>query len=286
MDSSGNDQGGNEDRPEEKSSVLASVERALGILQTLGTSAEGLSAKDIMQETGLSRATAFRFLSVLSRKGFILKDSTSGLYLPGFALLGLATMAHRSRTLSMLALPTMRRCRDESNETVYLSVLANDHRVDIEQVEARMGDMIRVKQLGLPKPLYASGASRLLLAFSDDQFINKYLQITNLVPFSESTLTTPEQIRDSIRTIRKMGYSEGYNELNSGAASTSAPIFGHFGEIIAAITVTAQKPNDKPESREAIIKLVVAAGAEISERIKASAESAPAPRRSSSRAQS
>jgi DNA-binding IclR family transcriptional regulator len=251
-----------------KTPTLASVERALAILQTFRAEEVELTAKEIMARTGLRKATAFRFLSVLCRSGFIMHDPASGLYSPGFALLSLASMAQRRKALVMMALPTMRRIRDELNETVYLSVLANDHRIEIEQVESR-GEVVRVKQLGLPKPLYASGPSRLLLALSDDDFINDYLRVTPMIPFSDDTMRTPEQLWANIRLIRRMGYAESENELNFGGANVSAPIYGHFDDVVGVVTAMASKNHYTPELRARTVKLIIEGGAEISERIQA-----------------
>ena|SRR5437868_9539013 len=111
--------------------AVSSLDRAIDILEAFSLRRPELGLKEIAAATGLHKATAFRLLAGLCRRGLVIKHGATGAYRLGFKLIGLAEIAKVPGGLVAEALPVMRALRDALDETVYLSVRAGDWRVDL-----------------------------------------------------------------------------------------------------------------------------------------------------------
>ena len=112
--------------------ALSSVDRALSLLEELARHGP-LGATELANRTGCAKATAFRLARTLQARGFVVQNQDSS-YRLGPRCLLLATGVHTSFDVRREALPTMEALRDETGETVQLTVLEGSDVVYVEQV--------------------------------------------------------------------------------------------------------------------------------------------------------
>ena len=123
-------------------SALSSVDRALSLLEELARHGP-LGATELANRTGCAKATAFRLARTLQARGFVVQNADST-YRLGPRCLLLATGVHTSFDVRREALPTMEALRDETGETVQLTVLEG-------------ADVVYVEQVTSPKPVRSVG---------------------------------------------------------------------------------------------------------------------------------
>ncbi len=245
---------------------VSTLDRAIDVLEAFSHNSPELSLKQIAARTGLHKATAFRLLATLSRRGLTIKHPMTGRYRLGFELISLAEIAKGQTSLVAEALPVMRQVRDQLNETVFLCVRVGDHRVDIEQVEG-LQNIRRVLTLGEQKSLYAGAGSKVLLAAMSDAAIEAYLGRTKLVAHTKTTPTNAKAVWTEIQTIRHHGYAEGWDERDSGGAGAAAPIFGPSGEVIGALAIAVPTSRYNAALKKRTIAAVSKGAAAISDRL-------------------
>ncbi len=112
--------------------ALSSVDRALRLLEELARSGP-LGATELANRTGCAKATAFRLARTLQARGFVVQNQDSS-YRLGPRCLLLATGVHTSFDVRHEALPAMEALRDETGETVQLTVLDGADVIYVEQV--------------------------------------------------------------------------------------------------------------------------------------------------------
>jgi hypothetical protein len=139
------------------------LRRAFDILSVFSHAKPLLSLAEIVAAVQLPKTTVFRVLSSLVERGYCEWDAQSGRYSLGFELLRLADVRPRQGNVHDVAVPVMREIRNAVNETVILSVRTGASRVHIDFVEG-LHAMRRMADLGVPAPLYAGAASKVLLA--------------------------------------------------------------------------------------------------------------------------
>lgn len=126
--------------------AVPALDRAIDILEFLADQGGGVSQGEIAAAVGRSPSQIFRVLQRLERRGWIVRERPSGLYLLSTRMLDLANRHPPLRGLVALALGPMRDLTDTVHQSCNLSVL--DARVVrvIAQVEspADFGFRVRV----------------------------------------------------------------------------------------------------------------------------------------------
>jgi len=243
------------------------LDRAIAILKIFRTGEPSLSLSEIAARTELHVSTCLRILSVLRRHGLVSKDEDSGRYRLGYEVLALAEIARSSGGLVDLARPMLRELSQNFNETAAISVRAGDSRIDLDQVVGEQS-VRRVITLGVKKPLYAGAASRVLLSGLSDKELEGYLQRTSLERLASRTITDPEELKESLRRIRRDGYAESVKEqFEESGAGVVAPVYDARGQLIAAVGVSVPQFRFTRELRAKLIPAVKETAARISRAI-------------------
>jgi IclR family transcriptional regulator, KDG regulon repressor len=249
------------------------LRRAFDVLAVFSHAKPSLSLVEIVAAVKLPKTTVFRVLSSLVEHGYCEFDMRVGKYGLGFELLRLADIRRRQGNMHEIAMPVMREIRDAVNETVILSVRAGDSRVHIDFVEG-LHTMRRMADLGVPAPLYAGAASKVLLAGLEDNEIEAYLARTDLTAFQNTTITDPAVLWREVRAIRKRGFAESKGELFPGGGALAAPIKDFSGTTVAVMDILTPEHRYTAEHRDRCIEILLDGARRASERLGYRAEAA------------
>jgi IclR family transcriptional regulator, KDG regulon repressor len=244
--------------------AIGVLSRAFDILAIFSHSRPSLSLGEVVTEARLPKTTVFRVLSSLVERGYCEFDPQTGKYSLGFELLRLADIRRRQTNVHDIAAPAMREIRNAVNETVILSVRAGDSRVHVDFVEG-LHAMRRMADLGVPAPLYAGAASKVLLAGMDDDEIEAYLDRTDLTAFQDSTIT--DRLWREVRSVRRRGFAESKGELFAGGGALAAPIKDFGGKTIAVLDILTPEHRYTEEHRERCIAILLEETQRASERL-------------------
>ena len=261
-------------KPKKNPYTIEVLRRAFDVLAVFGHAKPALSLAEIVAAVKLPKTTVFRVLSSLVERGYCEFDPHTGKYGLGFELLRLADIRRRQGNMHDIAMPVMREIRDAVNETVILSVRAGDSRVHIDFVEG-LHTMRRMADLGVPAPLYAGAASKVLLAGIADNEIEAYLARTDLTAFQDTTITDPAVLWREVRTIRKRGFAESKGELFPGGGALAAPIKDFSGATVAVMDILTPEHRYTAEHRDRCIDILLAGARRASERLGYRAGTAP-----------
>lgn len=200
-------------------SGIGVLDKAVVVLAA--TAARPLALAELVETTGLPRATAHRLASALEVHRLLARD-TDGRWRPGPALRELAHGA--TDPLLTAAAPLLTRLRDETNESAQLYVRDGAERVCVLAVERAHGlrDTVPV---GARLPMTAGSAAQALAAWSGEADVRDLL---------DGAAYTGRALAE----VRRRGWAQSVAEREAGVASVSAPIRDHAGAVIAAISVS------------------------------------------------
>lgn len=201
-------------------------------------------------------------LSLLVHRRYLRYDAERGRFSPGIRLFDLGSIVLDQMGLRRIALPVMRRLRDETDESVSVNVVDGDWRVCIEKVETDH-DVRQIISIGRRSPLYAGASGKCLLAYLPDAEAEAVLARIELRPIATRTITDLGQLRRELRRVRDRGYATSANERVDGAAAIAAPVLDHTGSVIAALTVSGPEPRFRNRMTE-FAERTVRAAADIS----------------------
>jgi DNA-binding IclR family transcriptional regulator len=211
--------------------------KALSLLDAFSVEHPRLSLGELMERTGLPRATAFRLLSTLEECGFVVKDG--GDYTLGFKLFVLGNIVAEELDLRRQAHRHLEALRDTTGETVQLAVLENWNIVHLDRALSRQSVAYMVSHVGAILPAYCTALGKALLAFRDEDLVYAWASTQEFVRLTANTVPSAEHLMEELRRIRERGYSIDNEERELGVRCVGAPVFDREGQAIAAISLGA-----------------------------------------------
>lgn len=185
--------------------------------------------------TGLSRASARRFLITLVDLGYISTDGRLFALRPRVLELGYAYLS--SLSLPEIAQPHMEALVAQVHESSSVSVLDSTDVVYVARVPTHRIMTVAIS-VGTRFPAYARSMGRVLLAAKGDDWLESYLGDSELTQLTSKTLTDADELRSVLKTVRTQGYCLVDQELEPGLRSIAVPIRDGDGVAIAAINVS------------------------------------------------
>jgi IclR family pca regulon transcriptional regulator len=227
---------------------IQSVSRALSILELFSDKRPSLSVSQVAELTGLNRATCYRFCQTLRQLGY-LEELPERRFRPGLKAVSLAHSALSSRELPELALPYLRRLREDINETVNMGLLDDTEVVYVARVLSDHLISLRL-YVGSRLPAFASSLGRSILAFLPQEQAESIIDRSDLTQITSHTIVNRKQLLAELKTIRERGYALNDQEVANGLRGVAAPVLTETGKPIAAINVSIPHPLTGPEEIE------------------------------------
>ncbi len=224
----------------EKAEGTASLEKALDVLEAIGSYPKGLSQVDLGQRLGLPRTTLYRLLATLTERGLIRRDAHRRVYCLGFKCFEYARQAHAMPDLAAAANSEMRSLRDLTGETCYLAVLDGFEVLALEKVEGAHSKRSN-SRLGERKPLHCTSQGKAILSAVPDDERERLLKGIALRPVTELSITDKRRLASEIKITRARGYSIDDEEMVMGIRCVGAPIVDPKGQVRGAISVAGPK---------------------------------------------
>jgi DNA-binding IclR family transcriptional regulator len=134
----------------------------------------------------------------------------------------------------------MVRLRDLCGETVGLHVIQGECRVLLDQVESRNEHRWVYSNPGMPMPLHAGAASKMLLAMLPAERALTMLKHRALTAFTRDTPRDAGRLMRELARINTQGFAISSQEVTRGIASIAAPVASDVAPtgVIAAMTIT------------------------------------------------
>lgn len=202
------------------------VDKSVRVLDAVAAAAGPCTLAELVESTGLPKATAHRLASALEVHGLLRRDA-EGRYLLGVRLIGLGRAASEDWPLAEAARPALERLRTDTGESVQLYRRDGQHRVCVVSLESPH-ELRTIVPQGARLPLGRGSAGRILAG--------------------ETPVGT--------------GWTESIGERAPGVASVSAPVVVD-GRLVAAVGISGPvgRLGERPGERHGAA--VVAAAAEV-----------------------
>jgi len=139
-------------------SGIGVLDKAVTILRAVSDGPASL--RDLVERTGISRATAHRLAQGLEALG-LLRRGDDGAYVLGLALIGLGRGAADAFPLATVAVPVLRRLRDETGESAQLFVEEEGERLCVAAVDSAH-ELRTIVPVGARLPMDVGAAGRVL----------------------------------------------------------------------------------------------------------------------------
>jgi len=244
-----------------KSSGIQVVDRIAQLLEGIANAREPVSLKYLAADSGLHPSTAFRILAALQQHDLVEKNA-GGNYELGRRLLRLAQKVPARNDLREVAKPILNWLRDQTGETVNLTVREGDEVIYVER--AVPNRMMRVEQIiGSRAPLHVTAVGKLMLAEGGATSCRAYARRTGLPPYTANTLTRAQQLIEAAKHCHASGYAYDDEEAELGVGCIGVLVRNADGEAVAGLSISAPRERRRDEW----IPLLQEAGARLSRQL-------------------
>jgi len=204
------------------------LDKAVWVLDALSVRPRSLA--ELVEATGLSRATAHRLATALEAHHLVRRDE-EGRFALGVRLIALGHAAVDAIPLAARARPALEELREATGESVQLYVRDGDRRICIAALESPHG-LRTIVPVGASLALDVGSAGRILA--------------------------------DGWRPARDRGWEASVGEREAGVASVSAPVADVAGRVVAAVSVSGpiERTTRKPGARYAAAVVAAAQAVE------------------------
>ncbi len=207
------------------------LEKGLDILEHLSRSDIGLTQAEIARVLGRSVSEIFRMLVVLQDRGYIAFDTGTDRYVLTTLMFEIAHRTPLIRRLTTAAAPLMRDLAQQINQSVHLAVLAEDSVLIVGQVDPPARHVMSVR-LGTRVDVWRASSGRVMMAFQTEEALEMMLARAPLPKDMDA-----QRLRADLADIRNRGHEIVDSFVVKGVVNISAPIIGHTGPAVAALTV-------------------------------------------------
>lgn len=230
---------GREQNVSDDKSIVKSVAKAFGVLQSFTAETPELVLADVARGAGVDNATAFRMLNTLVQLGYVEKVGDSRRFRLGFKCLDLGFNAIARSDIRQLGRPLLRSLVGNTIEAASLGVLDGDEAVYIERIQAGLQRLAVDVRVGNRVPAYTSALGRAMLAWLPFDNLRAWLAEHPLERRTAHTLIDADAVMAELERVRAQGYAVSDQETVTGLRVLAAPITDIDGMPIAAMSVAA-----------------------------------------------
>jgi IclR family transcriptional regulator, KDG regulon repressor len=240
---------------------LSTVKKALAVVQAFTYEQPVMGVSELSRKLGMGKSTVHRVLCTLAEEGFVTRTEDDR-YRLGLKLHGLGQLVVSSLELREVAHVPLEKLRNECGETVHVAVLEGTESVYVHRYEAQ-STLRTFSRVGRRVPASTTSSGKCLLAFGDPAQVDVVLA-AGLKRIGPRSITTEAGLRDALATIRANGYAVSIEENQKGVVSIGAPVFGHDGRCIAAVSMAGPTSRITADQVPRFVRMVRRTALEIS----------------------
>lgn len=228
---------------EEARESIASVERALKIVEWLADMPEGLSFSEIVERLQLNKAIAFKLLSTLESCGYIFRNDRTANYCLTLRISNLALRKLSGARLLDQSRAILLPLADETGELVRLAV--------VEEISAQprltwvLSLMPRRQVLqidpnySLEIGLHTHAAGKAWLATLPFEQAMALVKAKRFAAMTPRSIVTLAGLRKELKRTATQGYAVSWEEHAVGVSAIGVPVFKENHRCVGVVTVAA-----------------------------------------------
>lgn len=216
-------------------SALSKGFKIIDAVTTAGSA--GLPFAEIVEATGLPKASTHRLLKELVEISALTHDEQSRHYRGGLLLARIGASVTSSYDFRDAVRPYLQQLHGEFGHVATLGILNDDAGVYIDKIESSSFGLRLHSEIGKSFPLHSTAMGKVLLAHSDKALVRRVTS-RKLGAFTPQTITDPKTLRHALKTVEADGYAVDDEEMTRGFVCVAAPIFGLDGNVAGAMSCT------------------------------------------------
>ena len=214
-----------------------SAGRLFTLLGVFSAERPSANLSELSRYSGLPLSTTHRLVSELVSWGALERGGNR--YRIGLRLWELGALSPGSLDLRERALPFLEDLFEVTRHNVQLAIRDGLDAVYVDRISA-VDAVNVVTRMGSRLPVHATGVGLVLLAHAPVEVQERALA-GPLRTFTPKTIRRPRQLREALARVRRDDYAISDRQIEMITYSVAAPVRGHRGDVVAAVSVVVPK---------------------------------------------
>lgn len=215
--------------------MVPAVDRALNLLELLGSTATGLSLSAISRRLDIPKSSAYYLVTTLAKHNLVQRSPGRPVYSLGTDAVHFATMGRADCALKALCAPYIRFLSNRLRMTAQVGIR--------EGAEARIIDRSEIPGLKLDSwigrhfDLHCTAVGKALISCLTRTEVENLFRSRGFPRHNENTIGSLEALRVDLEQVRRRGFATDDEEHELGVRCVASPIFNYWGGVVAALCV-------------------------------------------------
>jgi DNA-binding IclR family transcriptional regulator len=229
---------------------VASVQRAVAILNELGDAGSELGTNEIARRTGINVSTISRILATLTSGGLVEHVPATGRYRLGLGILRLAKAVHERLDIRSLARPHLAELASRTRETATLSVPGEHEAVTLDFVQSPLS-VRSVAEVGRTSAAHATAVGKVFLAHGGTP------PSDSLNTYTERTIVDPAVLDAEVARAGERGWAQALGEREEDLNAVAAPVLSGTGTLVAILGVQGPAARFNPRAMQRAVEILL-----------------------------
>ncbi len=216
---------------------IASVKKAIRILNCFSGERREQSLKQIAAITGYPKTTVFGILATLESENLIARSPNSQNYMLGTGLMELAYHAKASLSIVQIAAPVMDKLAAQAQQNVYLTTHSLGRLLFLDSCY-RAREHVGYSTAGKVLPMHCTATGKAMLAYMTPAQVERIIAAHPLKAVTSNTITDMARLKEELALIRQRGYAIDNEEETIGVKCVAAPVIGAGGIPVGALSLS------------------------------------------------
>ncbi|MDT0344283.1 IclR family transcriptional regulator [Streptomyces litchfieldiae] len=235
---------------------VKSADRTIALLEYLSAAESPRSLRDVTDDLGIPRASAYALLMTLVRTGWVEPNETATGFRLGIRALRAGASYVEHDDVVRRAQPVMNDLSEQLGETIHLARLDGDEIVYLATNLSRHSLAV-VSKPGRRLPCWATGLGKAILAHRPWREVDALLPDV-LTPRTAHTITDRDRLREELTAVAERGSAVDEQESTIGLRCFAVPLrFG--GTVSEALSCSIPVVRLDPDRERVIIDALLRA---------------------------
>jgi DNA-binding IclR family transcriptional regulator len=214
----------------------SSVQRALAILEFLGSSQRLWNISELSRRLHIPKSSTHVLMTTLEGLGYIIKEGGRRDYTAAVRFYGLAATGPRRLSLPEGALRQIEQLVRETGLTAHLAVLDDGQALYVQKV-VPPGAIELATEIGKRVNLHCTAVGKVLLAYTTGPKQETLLSRARLTRHTENTIPSGSELRIELDKVRRFGFAFDDQEEELDTRCVAVPVRDSFERLVASLGV-------------------------------------------------
>lgn len=217
--------------------LIRSADRALQLLDAVGSSPDGLTAGELAERLALSSATVYRLLGTLTERDFLVRTEAAR-YILGRAIddLGRAVRTQLVATSDVRGI--LAGMHGAARAPAYLTVFRGDDIAVAHVADSPQHPRIGQLHVGFTEAAHVTAFGKIMLAERDDAALRRYLERHGAARIGPRSVTSEARLRAQLDEVRAQQVAIEVDEYMPQLACIAAPVRSRSGRTVGAVSLS------------------------------------------------